>query len=217
MKKTACIIGATGLIGKQLLKQLLENENFTTIKVFTRRSVGIVHPKLNEYLIDFEKPEEWKNLVTGDVLFSCLGTTLKTAGSKKNQFKVDFTFQYQFAQLAAENEIPAFVLVSSAGANAKSSMFYPRMKGELDEAVSRLNFHHICILRPSILDGKREEKRLTEKISIRITKVLFRFIFRKYRPIKDEIVAQAMINASLHQPEKLKIVELDAIFESAKV
>lgn len=216
MEKTANIIGATGMVGKQLVQQVLKHTDFSEVKIFVRRKTGINHPKLKEFIIDFEKPEGLKDLVGGDILFSTLGTTLKTAGSKEKQYKVDYSFQYQFAELAANNRIPTYILVSSAGANAQSSMFYPRMKGELDEAVAKLDFQHICILRPSILDGNREEKRMAEKISIKITKVLFRFFFRKYRPIKDEIVAQAMINASLHQKEKFRIVELDAIFDLAK-
>lgn len=216
MAKTAIIIGATGLVGKQLLSQLLENNDFSKVKIFVRRESGISHAKLKEYIIDFDKPEEWMNEVTGDVLFSTLGTTLKVAGSKENQYKVDFSYQYSFAEIAANNETPAYVLVSSTGANSKSSVFYSRMKGELDDAVSKLNFRNITILRPSILNGDRTEKRIAEKISIKVGSFLTKYILKKYRPIKDEIVARAMINASLHQQEKLKIFELDQIFELAK-
>lgn len=216
MQKTATIIGATGLIGKQLVRLLLENENFSEVKIFVRRKSGISHPKLKEYLIDFDKPEEWTKLVTGDVLFSTLGTTLKTAGSKEKQYNIDFTYQYSFASIAVGNGIPAYVLVSSVGANSKSSVFYSRMKGELDEAVSKLNFRNITILRPSILDGNRTENRPTEKMSIKIMSFFTHFMLKKYRPIKDEIVARAMINASLFQNEKLRIVELEQIFKLAE-
>ena len=217
MGKTANIIGATGLVGKQLVRQVIEHSDFSEVKIFVRKKTSINHPKLKEYIIDFEKPEEWANLVYGDVAFSTLGTTLKTAGSKEKQYMVDFTYQYRFAETASKNGIPSFVLVSSAGANAKSRVFYTRMKGELDKAVSILNFKKITILRPSILDGNRLEKRRTEKMSIHVMKLISRFIFRKYRPIKDEIVAQAMIKASLCQEEKLKIYELDQIFALAEM
>ncbi len=216
MEKIALVIGATGLVGKQLVKQLLENENFSEVKIFVRRTAGISHPKLKEYLIDFDQPDEWRELITGDVLFSTLGTTLKTAGSKENQYKVDFTYQYSVASIAAENGIAAYVLVSSVGANPKSRVFYSRIKGELDEAVSKLNFRNITILRPSILNGNRIENRPTEKMSIRMMSFLTCFMLKKYRPIRDEIVARAMINASLFQNEKYKIVALEQVFKLAE-
>lgn len=215
MKYTANLIGATGLVGSRLLHLLLQDERFDKLNVFTRRTTGLTHPKLNEYIIDFDKPEEWKDMLKGDFLFSTLGTTLKAAGSKEKQYKIDFSYQYSFAEIAAANGIASYVLVSSAGANAKSSVFYSRMKGELDEAVSKLNFSKITILRPSVLDGNRVEKRMAEQISIKIGKFVTKFILKKYRPIKDEIVARAMINASLQQQEKFKIVELNEIFTLA--
>ena len=216
MSKIANIIGATGLVGKQLVNQLLENENFSEVKIFVRRTAGISHPKLKEYLIDFDQPDEWRELITGDVLFSTLGTTLKTAGSKENQYKVDFTYQYSVASIAAGNGIAAYVLVSSVGANPKSRVFYSRIKGELDEAVSKLNFRNITVLRPSILNGNRIENRPTEKMSIRMMSFITRFMLKKYRPIKDEFVARAMINASLFQNEKYKIVALEQVFNLAE-
>ena len=217
MEKIALVIGATGLVGKQLVNQLLENENFSEVKIFVRRTAGISHPKLKEYLIDFGNPDEWRELITGDVLFSTLGTTLKTAGSKENQYKVDFTYQYSVASIAAGNSIAAYVLVSSVGANPKSRVFYSRIKGELDEAVSKLNFRNITILRPSILNGNRMENRPTEKMSIRMMNFITRFMLKKYRPIRDEIVARAMINASLFQNEKYKIVALEQVSNLAKM
>jgi len=215
MNKTALVIGATGLVGKQLIRLLIENDSFSEIRVFARRSIGLTHSKLQEHIIDFEKPEEWESQLTGDVLFSTLGTTLKVAGSKENQYKVDYSYQYSFARIAAANKVPCYVLVSSAGANSKSSIFYSKMKGELDEAVSKLSFESITILRPSILDGNREEKRLAEKISLIISRILLKVIFRKYRPIKDKIVAQAMINAAVNRTEGFRIVEAGKVFELA--
>lgn len=215
MKYTANLIGATGLVGSRLLEILIEDERFSQINVFARRPTGLSHPKLQEKIVDFDKPELWANLVTGEIAFSALGTTLKKAGSKAAQYKVDFSYQYQFAEVAAKNGIPKFVLVSSAGANAKSSMFYPRIKGELDTAVANLSFQDLTILRPSILDGNRIEKRTAEKISIRVMKTVSRIVFKKYRPIKDETVAKAMINAAINGNEGKQIIELDEIFSLA--
>ena len=204
------------LVGTQLVKLLLDNEHFSEIKIFVRRKSGILHPKLAEYVIDFDKPNDWKELVVGDVLFSTLGTTIKTAGTKENQYKVDFSYQYLFAEIAAGNGIPVYVLVSSVGANSRSTVFYSRMKGELDDAVQKLDFESITILKPSILDGKRTEKRMAERVSIKMAKFITKFMLKKYRPIKDEIVARAMLNASLFQDKKTEIVELDEIFKLAK-
>lgn len=121
--RTALVIGATGLVGNQLVEQLLANDQFSAVVIFVRRTTGLQHNKLREHIISFEQPESWDHLVKGDVLFSALGTTLKQAGSKETQFKVDFTYQYQFAEVAATNGIATYVLVSSAGANEKASFF----------------------------------------------------------------------------------------------
>jgi len=203
MKLTANVIGATGLVGKQLVQQLLENQSFEIVRIFVRRDSGIQHPKLDQQIIDFKDETTWAKQLTGDVLFSALGTTLKQAGSKEKEYEVDFTFNLNFATKAKENGIENYVLISSIGANAKSRIFYTRMKGELDEAVKKLNFKNLAILRPSSLTGERKEKRPAEIISIPILNFLTRFMLKKYRPIKDETVAQAMINAVLKpNPEK---------------
>ena len=147
-KRTALVIGATGLVGSSLVHLLLSNEYFGSIKVFSRRSTGVQHPKLAEYIISFEQPSEWKHLVTGDVVFSSLGTTLKKAGSKEEQFKIDHTYQFQFAKAAADNGVPVYVLVSAAMASEHSMIFYSRMKGLLERDIKRLPFRFIHILQP---------------------------------------------------------------------
>ncbi len=214
MKRVAILIGATGLVGSALLDQLLEDEDYEKIIVLHRRSTGIGHSKLEEHIIDFDHPKHWKELVKGDVLFSTLGTTIKTAGSKDVQYKVDFTYQYETAKAAAENGVKTYVLVSSAGSNANSKMFYPRIKGELEEAVKKLSFHSINILQPSILDGNRKEFRFGEKVGLIVMKALSWIPgIRKYRPIKDEIVASAMRYCSSKNSEGINIYTLDEIFD----
>src|SRR5215213_7489402 len=131
MYMTAIVIGATGLVGSELTKLLSANEQFDRIKVFTRRPLEVKHPKIEEYVINFDYPDQWKGLVTGDVLFSALGTTLKQAGSKGAQFKVDYKYQYNFAKAASENGVANYVLISAAGASPSSRIFYSRMKGNL--------------------------------------------------------------------------------------
>jgi uncharacterized protein YbjT (DUF2867 family) len=124
-----------------------------------------------------------------------LGTTLKKAGSKENQYLVDFTYQYELARAASGNGVPAFVLVSSAGANPKSLLFYSRMKGELEAAVEKLNIGHLIIIRPSILEGTRTEKRAGEKTALLVARIVTSVFFRKYRPVRARAVALAMINS----------------------
>jgi len=207
MRQVVNVIGASGLVGHKLVNQLLNRADIEKIRVFVRRKAGIIHPKVEELLIDFRQPENWKHLVQGDVIFSTLGTTLKKAKTKENQYLVDFTFQYEFAKAAAENGISTCVLVSSMGANPNSSVFYSRMKGELEEAVKQLNFNKLLIFRPSILDGNRTEKRLGEKIGLIISRFLTRIVLKKYRPTPVDVLAAKMISLSLDQIEGFRLVE----------
>jgi len=211
MGKTALVIGATGLVGEQLVLQLLEYPEFEKVVVFGRRKLGLSHPKLNEELIDFDQPESWKDLVKGDVAFSSLGTTIKTAKTKANQYKVDFTYQYEFAKAASQNGVPAYIMVSSLGADSKSSVFYSRMKGELDEAVAKLPFRKAIIVRPSILDGNRKEKRPMEKISLAIMRGLTKIVLKKYRPTPVDLLAARMISLSLDEQVGILIIEANEI------
>ncbi len=213
--KTAIIIGATGLIGSSLVRQLLVNENFSTVKIFTRRSVGINHPKIEEHLVDFDQINDWQDQLTGDVLFSTMGTTIRKAGSKVAQYKIDYTYQLDTAVAAANNGVESYCLVSSAGANLKSSVFYSKMKGELDEAVKELGFKHISIFRPSILAGERKESRMGEKIGLVLARIFTKIPgLRKYKPIQGAIVAAAMIKISETSNKRpaFEIYTLDQIF-----
>lgn len=214
--KTALIIGATGLVGSHIVKRLLDDERYKTVKVFVRKRSGFPHPKLEEHIVNFEQIELWKNNIRGDELFSTMGTTIKTAGSKAAQYKVDFIYQYNFAKAAEVNGIESYLLVSSAGANVNSRNFYLRMKGELDEKVSELSFKQIYIFRPSILAGERHERRIGEKIGIPVVKFIANLIppLRKYRPIPAEIVAKSMVKAANSRNQsKSTIYELDQIFQ----
>ena len=194
MKKTATIIGATGLVGSHVLQILLNDDRYDSIVVLHRRTTGNSHSKLKEYIIDFDHPEKWGHLVLGDHLFSVLGTTIKKAGSKEAQYKIDYTYQYEVAKAASKNGVTGFALVSSVGANSESSSFYPRIKGELDNAVQKLDFEISLILRPSFLDGNRDEFRLGERIGVPLAKVLCKIPgLKKYHPIKARDVAKAMI------------------------
>ena len=195
MSKTAVIIGATGLVGSKLLQQLLFDTHFDAVKIFVRKATGISHPKLQEHIIDFDELANVKSEITGDVLFSCMGTTLKQAGSKEKQFTVDFTYQYQFAQAASENRVPAYVLISSASADAGSMLFYTKIKGQLEDAVKKLDFDKIIIIQPSVLEGERNDERMGEKMGASIINALGKILpfVKKYRSISGAQVAKAMI------------------------
>jgi uncharacterized protein YbjT (DUF2867 family) len=213
--KKAIVIGATGMVGAQLIKLLVENEEFNEIVSLVRRESGFNHPKLKEQIIDFEKPESWSKLITGDVLFSTLGTTIARAKTKDAQFKVDFTYQFKVAEMAAKNGVSRYVLVSSSGANSKSGNFYLNMKGKLEDAVQSLPFEVISILRPGQLDGNREENRTGEKIALSVMYGLNKLgLFRRYKPIQAVQVAQVMINAA--QKTQSASYSLDEVHKLAK-
>jgi uncharacterized protein YbjT (DUF2867 family) len=213
MNKTAIVIGATGLVGSHLLKQLLEDERYQTVKVFHRRSTGIEHDKLEEHIINFDDIDSWKNRLTGDEFYSALGTTIKKAGSQEAQYTIDYTYQYETAKAAAENGVNKYSLCSSAGADSTSKVFYSRLKGELDDDVKKLPFEVITIMRPSILAGERDESRLGESIGMFFMKIFTKIPgLKKYRPIPGKTVAQGMIN-SLHKcTPGYHIFELDEVF-----
>lgn len=219
MKKTAVVIGATGLVGNQLVKLLTNLDEYEKIKIFSRRSTGFKNEKIEEHLVDFDELKSWENAVTGDVLFSALGTTIKQAGSKDAQYKVDFTYQYEVAKAAAENGVKQLVLISSLGANPKSSIFYSRIKGELDRAVKDLPFKTVGIVRPSALVGDRKEERAGEKTMIKVTDFfskIFPFL-KKYKPIDATIVAKAMVNIVEHyNKEKYSIFNNSEIFQISR-
>lgn len=192
---TAIVVGATGLVGSHITQKLIYDDRYEKIKIFVRRSIGYQHPKIEEHLVDFEMINLWKNELAGDELYSALGTTIKKAGSKITQYKIDYTYQYEIAEAAASNGVKRYLLVSSIGANHKSKNFYLSIKGKLDEEVQKLRFENILIFRPSILIGERSEKRLGEKIGIKVAGFTTQVIpaLNKYQPIEAAKVAEAMI------------------------
>lgn len=212
----ALVIGATGLVGRALTNLLLENDSFTEVHIFVRRNSGIQHQKLHEHIIDFNKPGQWRHLVKGDVLFSAMGTTQKAAGSNEAQFKVDYTYQYQFAQAAASNGVTHYVLVSAANASMNSLLFYPRMKAQLEQDISVLPFAHIAIMQPGLLAGERSEKRLAEGLALKAARYLQKVPgLKKLKPIPGESVAKAMIVAAKNQTEEKKIYNMQELFAMA--
>lgn len=212
----ALVIGATGATGKDLVNQLLNDKDFEEVNVFVRKPIDIQDNKLKVHVVDFEKPNEWKDSVKGDVAFSCLGTTLKSAGSKEAQRKVDFDYQYEFAKAAKENEVDDYVLVSAYGANSKSKIFYSKMKGELEEAVKQLHFNKITIFKPGMLERKDSE-RTGEVLGSRIIKFANKLgLLESQKPLPTDILAKAMINSAKIKSNGYSSIKLGNIFCFAK-
>lgn len=211
----ALVIGATGATGKDLVQQLLNDPDYTAVDIFVRKPLGIFNDKLTVHTVDFDQPESWKNLVIGDVAFSCLGTTLKTAGSKEAQWKVDYDYQYNFAKSAKENNVEDFVLVSAYGANSGSKIFYSRMKGELENAVRQLHFNKITIFKPGMLERKDSE-RSGEVLGGRIIKFANKIgLLESHKPLPTQVLAKAMINSSKIKSNGYSSVKLGNIFAFA--
>lgn len=198
-KRIALIAGATGLVGKSLLRQLLANDQYDKIIVITRRPIDNTDPKLVQQLVDFDTIETLKLSQPVDDVYCALGTTIKTAGSQDAFYKVDFTYVVNLGKWCATNGIKKFLIVSAMGANAKSGIFYNRVKGEMETTVSQLAIPQIQIFRPSLLMGNRAEKRGGEKIAqvvIGSLGFLFKGPLLKYKGIHADVVAKAMINGA---------------------
>ena len=208
----ALIIGATGATGKDLLAKLLEDEAYSEIHSFVRKPMSITHPKLYAHVVDFDTPEAWADLLHGDVAFSCLGTTLAVAGSKDAQWRVDYDYQYAFAEHCKNNGVSTFVLVSAAGAKAQSKLFYNRMKGALEEAVKKLNFPRLLIFQPSILIRSNND-RGAENFSVKAIHFLNKIgLFKRYRPMPTNVLAQRIRREVATATEGVHTFTLDEIF-----
>jgi uncharacterized protein YbjT (DUF2867 family) len=212
---TAIVIGATGATGTELVNQLLEDSTYAKVKIFIRKGIALEHPKLEKQIVDFDNMDTWKAELTGDVLFSALGTTLKQAGSKKNQYTVDFTYQFNVAKYAAENRVKTYVLISSYGAKSSSKIFYSKMKGELEDAIKQLPFETIHIFQPGILDRSAANDRFFESLSVKLIRGINRLgLLKTQRPMPVATLGQAMRKAALIQTnQKINHFVLHHIFE----
>ena len=209
----ALIIGSTGATGSELTKQLLEQEEFTEVHVFVRNVPKINHPKLNVHKVNFNEIITCSEKLKGDVLFLAMGTTLKTAGSKEAQYKVDVTYQFETAKAAADNNVPKLILVSSVGANHKSIFFYPKIKGLLEEMVKKLNFKSIYILRPPVLNRGEAMMRATEKKTIAFIKSFNKIgLLLSQKPMTVLLLAHKMIllasKETIHETVTLEAKEI---------
>jgi uncharacterized protein YbjT (DUF2867 family) len=191
----ALLIGATGATGKDLLELLLQDDKIDQVDIFVRRALDVKNEKLIVHIIDFDKPEQWRGLVQGEVLFSCLGTTLKAAGSKEAQWKIDYGYQYQFAKIAKENNVNSYVLVSAANASATSSIFYTKMKGQLEVDVKALTFSKLIIFNPPLLIRENTDRKM-EVLGAKVITFLNKLgMLRSQKPLPTKKLAEAMIKS----------------------
>ena len=208
----ALIIGATGATGNDLVSQLLADDTYSEVHCFVRKPLALSHPKLHAHVVNFDTPEAWSDLLHSDVAFSCLGTTLAVAGSKEAQWRVDYDYQYAFAQQCKANGVPTFVLVSAAMANAQSKVFYNRMKGQLEDAVKALEFKRLIIFQPSILIRSNSD-RGAENFSVKAIHFLNKIgLFKRYRPMPTNVLAQRMRREVATATEGVHTFTLDEIF-----
>jgi uncharacterized protein YbjT (DUF2867 family) len=211
--KTAIVIGATGLIGSNLVRLLIEAEHISRIIVITRKSIKYASEKVENHVINFAQIGDHRDLFVGDILFSCLGTTAKQAGSVADQRIVDLDYQYKAALIASEQGVKHYLLVSSSGADQQSLSAYLKMKGELEAKVQDLAFQHISILQPSLLLGQREQFRLAEDLASKVLPTLCKLpMLRRYRPIYGIEVAQKMVTLSCQPKRKFERFSLDQVF-----
>lgn len=212
----AIIIGATGATGRELVKNLLNDEFFTEIIVLNRRAFFENHPKLTEHIINFDKMDNYKDLIKADVAFSCMGTTLKMAGSKENQWKVDHDYQLKFAKICHENNVPSFVLLSAMNSNSNSKMFYSRMKGELEDKIYEIKFDQLIILQPSLIVRPNTDRK-AEKFAEIILKALNKVnLLNNFKPISTDELSKAMINSYKSYENGFHRVKLKEIFQLIK-
>jgi len=192
---TATLVGATGLIGSYLLKELLNDPYFDTIRILIRRPVDITDPKLEKKIVDFNDSDSLLVAVSNsDVLFCAIGSTMKKVkGDKEAYRKIDFDIPVKLARFCKMTDCEKFILVSSAGANSKSRNFYQRLKGETEEAVKSVGLKTVHIMRPSLLLGERKEFRLGENIGKAVMTSLSFLIPEKYKAIQGKDVAKVMI------------------------
>jgi uncharacterized protein YbjT (DUF2867 family) len=209
----ALIIGATGATGKDLVQVLLRDPHYKEVVLFVRRPSGIEHPKVSEIITDFDHIENSALHIRGTVLFSCLGTTLKAAGSKTNQRHIDHDIPLKFAEIAKRNGVQSLVLLSAYGAASNSWVFYSRLKGELEAAMERVGFDQYIIFKPGSL-VRKESDRGGERFMNRAFELLNQLgIMKRFRPLKTEILARKLAKAPVTLTKGKHIIELDKIFD----
>lgn len=213
----ALILGSTGLVGHELLELLIEDGRFEKIELLNRRELDIRSISVTNHCVDYSSLIQLPLHVEVDVLFIAFGTTIKKAGSKAAQWEIDVDIPSLIMKLAYDQGIKRCVLISSLGVSLNSPFFYSRMKAQLDENAKQIGFEQLILIKPSVLDGARKEKRSGEKLSIQLGNALGKTgLINKYKPVKAINVAKCMIQSCLDLPNGIHEIPSDEILEFAK-
>jgi len=204
MSKTAIILGTSGLTGGIVLDKLLADERYSSIKLFSRKPSGVEHAKVKEYVVDLLNLEDSAADFTADEVYCCIGTTKKKTPDQKEYHKIDYGIPVAAAKLCVTNGVNTFIVISSMGANEKSSIFYSRTKGEMENAVLNEEILHKYVLRPGLIKGNRKEVCSGEKVTAAVMSFLDLFMLgglKKYRSIQAERIAEAMVRLANDKPD----------------
>ncbi len=221
-KRTALIVGSTGLVGRFCLSYLLMDAQYEKVIAVLRKELPLKDPKLEQVVVDFDRLDHYKERLTADDIFCCLGTTIKAAGSKENFRKVDQYYPIELAKITSQNKAKQFLIISALGADKNSSIFYNRVKGEMQEALKKIPFQSTHVFQPSLLTGLRKEFRAGERIAQVLMHIFSPLMIgpaRKYKPVDAMVVAHAMHIQAKENKSGIFIYpsdEIQKIFETRK-
>ncbi len=210
-QRTALILGASGLTGQVLLQLLLADALYSTVTIYVRKQVLINHPKLQQQIVNYDKLD---SAVQADDVFCCLGTTIKKAGSQQAFRQVDLVYPQKVAELQKNAGSKRFLLISAVGADEQSSIFYSKTKGQVEKAITVLEYPCTCIFRPSLIMGERSERRVGEKIGIFLAKIIGPVLvgpLKKYQPVSALGLAKAMQHTAHHFEDGIHFISSDKI------
>jgi uncharacterized protein YbjT (DUF2867 family) len=199
-KRTALVLGASGLVGTELVNVLLQKENYAKIHLLVRKPLEINHKLCEQHVVHFDELEKHEDLFQVTDIFCCLGTTIKKAKSKEAFRKVDYHYPIEAAKLAKKFNVQKYLIITAMGASSKSPFFYSQVKGEVEEELRNLALPSVHIFRPSLLVGDRKEHRLGEKIAEKVSGIFNTLMvgpMRPYRSIQAKRVAEAMAATAL--------------------
>ncbi|UOE92497.1 oxidoreductase [Alkalihalobacillus sp. LMS39] len=211
---SALIVGATGLIGNELLHYMIKQDVYEQITILVRRPLQIKNKKVNEMVVDFDKLEQYNTSFAVDDVYCCLGTTIKKAKSKQQMEKIDVDYPVKVAELAKQQGATQFIVISAIGADPSSNVFYSRLKGTLEQKLASVQFNRLLIFRPSLLLGERKEFRFGEATAAFFAPVFSFFCMgklRKYKPVEGRTVAVAMFQKAQKKEHGTFIYEWDEI------
>lgn len=212
--RSALLLGGSGLVGNLCLRRLLDDPTWSRVVAPCRRRLDLLHPHLEQPLYDFDALEQHADDFAVDDVFCCLGTTIKKAGSQDAFRRVDFEYPFEAARLASSRDADQFLLITSLGADREARSFYSRVKGEVEDAVKRLPFGGLHIVRPSLLVGARQELRPAEAVAIGFGQALAIAMIgplRRYRPIAATLVADALVAIARERIRGTNVYESDSL------